>query len=814
MPVSGPLFTEFTPGRVSPTGKFSAWLGTETPISTSPGSPPVPITSYFLSSTTGSATLVTPSFTPDVGEIIVVKATGEGGGGGGSGLPIGTGLTFTKHQEINTGTLDAHAVIWSAVVGSSTAMTITVNNNTATNWSTVVERWPVGTTLGTVVLSSGAQGSGTPLATLTTTAANSTISWASADWFAVAPGSPVYRDSPVQEAIHDRSPSNYVAYYAYQAVPTAGATSFGLTSPGGQKWSAVGLEIKAAPGSTPPQFGSSGTHISGNATTANFPVPAGVATGDIIVIPIFLNVAATTITAMPTDFAHAEGSPIAVGTSHSLAVVWKRATGADAGTYDFTLSTNEYRAGAAHRYTGCITSGSPWETPTDTAFEDTSATVTPAVDITTTGANRLLIFSATNWAGGAWTPPTGFTKRMDTGDRVHTLADNVQASAGATGSITATCAGSDKRVAWLGALKPTATGGGGPTTVPVNQVTETDTAQPVRVLRSRTVVQVTETDTPQAIAKIKIKAVLQAPETDTPQAITRRKIKTVLQTVETDTAQSITRTTPVRMVNQITETDTAQPITRRKIKLVGQVIETDSTQTITRQHRRTLGQPIETDTVTSITKRKIKSVGQTIETDSAQRITIQGRVFQVTETDTAQPITRRKIKTVNQITETDTVTPITRRKVRTVGQTVEIDTAALIIKPGNKLILLTSEIDTAQKITVIKRKTLGQLIETDLATVITPRRTRRFNMGLAQEVDTVTALRSRKLVHVIQVTETDLARIINFSSVLPPPPDGPRVTVVVKRLTVDVVVTKANIVTPSTYITDVIIAHADITVVP
>lgn len=584
---------------------------------------PVPIDTHFLSTQTGTVNLTTPTFTPTEGEIIVVKESTESGGNAVAD-PTGGGLTFTRQQEIFGSSVVAYAALWTATVGPSpTSMSITASQSSSTNWSALVERWPVGTTLGTLVVSSGAQGTGAPLTSITTTAENSTISWASADWNATAPGTPVYRDSAVQEAIHDRSPNNYVAYYAYQGEPTAGSHDFGLTSPVGQKWSAVGIELKLAP----------------------------VGGGGIVAV----NQAIETDTAQP---------------------------------------------------------------------------------ITRTQIKT------------------------------------------------------------------------------VGQAIETDTPQAITRRKSKTVLQVTETDTAQLVTKRKLKTVLQVTETDTGQPVTKRKIKSVLQTLETDTADTISRDAPIRTVNLITEVDTAQPITQRKIKVVGQVIETDSPQPIRRQHRRTLGQPIETDTATTVGKRKTKLIGQTVETDLAQNIKIMGRVFQVIETDTAQKITAVKRKTVLQVTETDTVTPITKRKVRTLGQPVQVNTAMVIIKPGNKIVLFASEVDTAQRITALKRKTIGQTIETDSPFVITKRRLRLFGVGQVGELDTTTALLVKKRIQVQQVTETDIARIVNFSSVLPPPPEGYTAIVIVRHQTVNVIVDDSSIISPTTYVTDVVVEPVTITVFP
>lgn len=203
-----------------------------------------------------------------------------------------------------------------------------------------------------------------------------------------------------------------------------------------------------------PTFGTVGTYLEGTAGTADVPVPAGVAAGDIIVIPLFVN-GTTTVTALPSGFADAPGSPVVnvSGTSHRLHVAWKRATGADAGVYSFTLSVSDFRSSGALRYTGAVASGSPWDVTATGNSLDVPATTTPAVSVTTTGPNRMLVFAGTNWSGGAWTPPTGFTERIDSGAiHIFTADDVVQVVAGSSGTVQATCVSSARSVAWLGAM--------------------------------------------------------------------------------------------------------------------------------------------------------------------------------------------------------------------------------------------------------------------------------------------------------------------------------------------------------------------------
>jgi hypothetical protein len=217
-----------------------------------------------------------------------------------------------------------------------------------------------------------------------------------------------------------------------------------------------------------PVFKAAGAHINGVNTAASFPVPAGVAAGDVIVLPIYID-ATGSITSYASGFVEAPDSPVALsagGVESNFHVVWKRATGADAGTYAFTLSGSLYRAGTALAYSGCLASGNPWDTIAGTphaatAVDNTAGTATPAVSFTTTAPGRKLIFVGSDWSGGSWTPPPTFVERMDSGDGVHSAADKDQPLAGSSGSVVATCTGSSKRSAWLGALIGVSSGGGG-----------------------------------------------------------------------------------------------------------------------------------------------------------------------------------------------------------------------------------------------------------------------------------------------------------------------------------------------------------------
>ena len=228
------------------------------------------------------------------------------------------------------------------------------------------------------------------------------------------------------------------------------------------------LLLKAPPsggGGTTPQFESAGTYGTTNSPGTSFTVgiPSGVVNGSIVTISGFTN---TGVTVTCPGFSHAPDSP-QQGLNNQGFMLWKRATGAEGpGTYTVSLSATEYGEGQAHRYSGCISTGSPWD-DTDGAFNNTNAGTSPGVQVTTTGPNRLLVHACTSWAGGdTWTPENSpaFINRT-TGNYglppygLSNVFTYLQAAAGASGVIQATVNSSDKMTAWLGALKGNPGGG-------------------------------------------------------------------------------------------------------------------------------------------------------------------------------------------------------------------------------------------------------------------------------------------------------------------------------------------------------------------
>ncbi len=206
-----------------------------------------------------------------------------------------------------------------------------------------------------------------------------------------------------------------------------------------------------------PQYEGSGTEWEGSpgSTSLVLDAPAGVAADGIVVATIYVD--GTTLIASPeTGFALPGSSPSAAA-NHKTYVYWKRSAGSEPASYTFTLAADQFVHAQVHWFSGCKTTGSPFDTSTDADFNDSNSTTPPAVNITTSVDDALLLYLGTCWAGGSWTAPdVTWTERMDFGFGLMTLDTKVQATAGASGSVQATCTNADKTTAWLGALLPVA----------------------------------------------------------------------------------------------------------------------------------------------------------------------------------------------------------------------------------------------------------------------------------------------------------------------------------------------------------------------
>jgi hypothetical protein len=205
------------------------------------------------SAASDTSTLTTSSFTPDAGDVIVVKGQID---------DSATNLNTPTDSQGNTYTLRASdataghvwAGLWTAVAGSATSMTVSVTiAGAGAHWhSMTVEDWTNAALDATPVTNGTKTGSGTPSSTIVTSQANSMVSWCCGDWDANDPSGRTYNTTsatPTEDGLHDESPSFYVAYYTWQPAGTAGSQTLGLTAPGSQTWTLLGVEIlHVAPG--------------------------------------------------------------------------------------------------------------------------------------------------------------------------------------------------------------------------------------------------------------------------------------------------------------------------------------------------------------------------------------------------------------------------------------------------------------------------------------------------------------------------------------------------------------------------------------
>ena len=189
-----------------------------------------------------NTSVVTQSFTPVAGEIIVVKAL-NGSDYQSYGTPTGGGLTFTSRVLSNPGGNYCRAQIWTATVGGSpTPMTVTLTTSGSGDMHAIlVERWSNAKLAGSPAVSA-TNGNAAPSGTVTTVANNSIVTWCVADWNA-GTGARTYRGSPTEEYYRGVG-GDYTGYWAYQQAASAGAQTIGLTAPS-FIYSMVGMEIQA-----------------------------------------------------------------------------------------------------------------------------------------------------------------------------------------------------------------------------------------------------------------------------------------------------------------------------------------------------------------------------------------------------------------------------------------------------------------------------------------------------------------------------------------------------------------------------------------
>jgi hypothetical protein len=218
------------------------------------------------------------------------------------------------------------------------------------------------------------------------------------------------------------------AYVTY----TAG-TTYSKTGGGASAGAGSGAKTVASL----PALVATGAYLTeGNSASAAIAVPAGVAANDIVLVLLYLETTAT-ITP-PTGFTQLGRQSATGAQDHDSVVFWKRTTGADTGTYTFSWTGSVWRTGFAVALRNVATSGTPVDDYLGNTSGGATTTNSPAVSVTTTGTNRMLVWFAASWEVVAWVVPSGYAAISPSGapsSRLTAGADLLQSAAGSSGTV-------------------------------------------------------------------------------------------------------------------------------------------------------------------------------------------------------------------------------------------------------------------------------------------------------------------------------------------------------------------------------------------
>ena len=198
-----------------------------------------------ISVTRSAFTLTTTSRTVSVdvvvGDRVIVKASGSGSNGAIS-VSDGQSLTWTPTAVTDSGYTPVR-VFTSSPVTAAGSLTVTLTRASGSSyWGADVEVWRSVDTFGSPVTGKGS--SGAPSLSVTTTAANSAVTWMSGDKNSVSVSTRTWNTtagSVTENYAATPGASIYTSWWADTGA--AGSKTVGLTKPTGQKWSAIAVPI-------------------------------------------------------------------------------------------------------------------------------------------------------------------------------------------------------------------------------------------------------------------------------------------------------------------------------------------------------------------------------------------------------------------------------------------------------------------------------------------------------------------------------------------------------------------------------------------
>lgn len=212
--------------------------------------PTLVTTPYYVQlSPQGTSALVTPSFTPTNGEVLVIKLV-TWDTGSPMGAPTGGSQTYTSRVINAPGGFNEWCGIYTTIIsGSPGSMTVSSTPSVSLRASMVVERWSGAQLAATPVTNSSSGVGGVASSSITPSSGSSIISWCAGDASSVDPATRAYLASATQDGLRDdHVGANGVDYHAYQSSTGTGSQSYGLSAPTGMTWAIAAIEVQASAG--------------------------------------------------------------------------------------------------------------------------------------------------------------------------------------------------------------------------------------------------------------------------------------------------------------------------------------------------------------------------------------------------------------------------------------------------------------------------------------------------------------------------------------------------------------------------------------
>jgi len=399
----------------------------------------------------------------------------------------GTARVWTRLNTYAPATDHLVVDYWYNNTGSSVSMTVTVAYVNGDGFNDSVMSW-VGAMPGsadpavrpprivtTISSASTAQASGTPSASGSMFCLHYFQNAPTADVSSLVAGSAV-DTSPASTFYFSGGPGSIgTIYQSAMNTQTASPVTVGATLPTSAQTFGILVEYFSAA----PVVASSGAIGSVGSGTLAVPVPAGVASGSLIIAYIYAGWfnAATPTTA---QFTPPDGTwtikdivtHVVSGGQLAMIVAYKYAIGSDSGTYAWTVNALggtgcSFSSGVASRVTGGATSGDPFADAIQKGSAADGSSTVAVASFTPGGDNTLMTgYCDDPDSSPTVTVPSGWSSVVSNSDTTSggsILGQATQSTAAATGTLTFTSTSSTySKLALIGTFRvPVAAGGGG-----------------------------------------------------------------------------------------------------------------------------------------------------------------------------------------------------------------------------------------------------------------------------------------------------------------------------------------------------------------